>query len=209
MDISTSPARRGSSRPGNCPSNCGEAAVRPVPGGRKWFGIRKTRDESSAIFAFLPSLLKALRKYYACVKICWTWVLCLAALLFPFLSEAQALPLQRVANTSLHFPTAPPTYGFTYTNAFPGLAFANPVCIVSPPGETNRLFIVEKTGRIDVITNLANPTKTLFMDISSYTLNAGETAWADERGLLGLAFHPGYLTNRFFYVFYTGYDVTP
>jgi hypothetical protein len=30
----------------------------------------------------------------------------------------------------------------------------------------------------------------------------------DERGLLGLAFHPGYETNGYFYTFYTGSDTT-
>src|SRR5215471_6152198 len=56
---------------------------------------------------------------------------------------------------------------YATSNAFPGLTFTNPVAIVSPPGETNRLFIVEKKGRIVVITNLAAPTRTVFMDISS------------------------------------------
>src|SRR4030095_16097780 len=70
------------------------------------------------------------------------------------------------------------------------------VCIVAPPGETNRMFIVEQIGRVVVITNLANPTRTVFMDIS------GRVTFSGEQGLLGLAFHPGYRTNRYFYVFY-------
>jgi uncharacterized repeat protein (TIGR03806 family) len=112
--------------------------------------------------------------------------------------------LQRVANTTLHMPSAPPTFGFAYTNAFPSIGFTNPVCIVTPPGETNRLFVVEKGGRIVVITNLAAPTRTIFMNISPLVLNGGDTAWSDERGMLGLDFHPGFATNRLFYVFYTG-----
>ena len=66
-----------------------------------------------------------------------------------------------------------------------------------PEKPTNRLCVVEKAGRIQVITNLSQPTKTLFLDISS-RVNAG-----DEGGLLGLAFHPGYATNRKFFVYYT------
>ena len=54
------------------------------------------------------------------------------------------------------------TWGYVPTNAFPSLVFSNPVCITSPPGETNRLFIVEKHGRIVAITNLANPTRDHF-----------------------------------------------
>jgi glucose/arabinose dehydrogenase len=93
------------------------------------------------------------------------------------------------------------------TNAFPGLIFSNPVCIASPPGETNRLFIVEKHGRIIVITNLMDPTRSIFMDISSRVSvdNSSESAdVSGEEGLLGMAFHPGYMTNGYFYVYYTG-----
>src|SRR5258707_8888696 len=99
------------------------------------------------------------------------------------------------------------TSGYVLTNAFPGLTFTNPLCIASPPGETARLFVVEKRGRIVVITNLALPTRTLFMDISARVTTGSSDSGSgvgDERGLLGLAFHPGYATNGSFYVFYTG-----
>src|SRR5262245_34544925 len=89
--------------------------------------------------------------------------------------------------------------GFDFVAAFPGVSLSSPVCIASPPGETNRLFIVERDGVIVVITNLANPTRTVFMDISGRVTEAD-----DERGLLGLAFHPDYATNHKFYVYYTG-----
>ena len=115
-------------------------------------------------------------------------------------------PLLRVANTTLQMPATPPTIGYTFTNAFPTITFTNPLVITAPPGETNRLFIVEKKGRIVVITNLAAPTRSIFMDISSSSsvIYAGDTPVGGEEGLLGLAFHPGYATNGYFYVFYTG-----
>jgi glucose/arabinose dehydrogenase len=99
------------------------------------------------------------------------------------------------------------TWSYFPTNAFPSLIFSNPVCITSPPGETNRLFIIEKHGRIIVITNLMNPTRTVFMDISSRVSVDTSSESGDvsgEEGLLGMAFHPGYATNGYFYVFYTG-----
>jgi glucose/arabinose dehydrogenase/mono/diheme cytochrome c family protein len=102
-------------------------------------------------------------------------------------------PLQRIANTSLTLPSTPPQVGFTIANAFPGLGFNGPVRMTSPPGETNRLFILEQSGNIVVITNLVNPTRTVFMRLS--VLSDGES------GLLGLAFHPGYVTNGYFFVF--------
>jgi glucose/arabinose dehydrogenase/mono/diheme cytochrome c family protein len=115
-------------------------------------------------------------------------------------------PISRVANTTLQLPSSPPAFGFTSTNDF-GLTFSNPVCITSPPGETNRLFILEKRGRVIVITNLASPTRTTFLDISD-RVTGSDTSIAAEEGLLGMAFHPDYATNRFFYLFYTGNDNT-
>jgi uncharacterized repeat protein (TIGR03806 family) len=121
---------------------------------------------------------------------------------------SNALPLERRANTSLtNMPSVPPSLNFTATNAFPGLVFTNPIVITTPPGETNRLFVVEKRGRIIVITNLAVPTKSMFMDITG-RVTGSDTSVGGEEGLLGLAFHPGYATNGFFYVFYTGNDNT-
>jgi glucose/arabinose dehydrogenase/mono/diheme cytochrome c family protein len=98
---------------------------------------------------------------------------------------------------TLRMPQEPPSYGYRLTNAFGNLAFTDPVAIVTPPGETNRIFVVEQAGRIGVITNLAGPTRTVFLDIASRIIAGG------EEGLLGLAFHPGYVTNRQFYIFYT------
>lgn len=98
-------------------------------------------------------------------------------------------------------------WAYQPANAFSSLVFSNPTCITAPPGETNRLFILEKHGRIIVITNLAAPTRTIFMDISSRVSvdTASESSdVSGEEGLLGLAFHPGYATNRLFYIFYTG-----
>ncbi|HTR41609.1 MAG TPA: PQQ-dependent sugar dehydrogenase [Pseudomonadales bacterium] len=99
------------------------------------------------------------------------------------------------------------TWGYVPTNAFPALIFSNPICITSPPGETNRLFVVEKHGRIVVITNLMAPTRSIFMDISSRVsvVNTSESSdVSSEQGMLSMAFDPGYLTNRYFYVFYMG-----
>jgi glucose/arabinose dehydrogenase len=92
------------------------------------------------------------------------------------------------------------------TNAFPSLVFSNPVCLTTPPGETNRLFVAEKHGRIIVITNLTSPTRTAFLDISARVKVGNSSESADvngEEGLLGLAFHPNHAVNGYFYVFYT------
>ncbi len=89
---------------------------------------------------------------------------------------------------------------FTTELAFK-LNFDQPVAIVSPPGETNRLFIVEKTGRIIVIPDLAHPTRSTFLNLKSRVGNDDS-----EQGVLALAFHPDFKNNRQFYVWYTSYQ---
>jgi glucose/arabinose dehydrogenase/mono/diheme cytochrome c family protein len=118
-------------------------------------------------------------------------------------------PLQRVPATTLAMPSAPPSYSYTNVNAFGSLTFFNPVVIATPPGETNRVFIVEKNGVISVITNLAAPTRTVFLQITNRVISQpANVGGSGEQGLLGLAFHPGYATNGYFYVFYTGTNTT-
>ena len=106
----------------------------------------------------------------------------------------------RVGTTSLRMPVSPPVSGYATTNAFGNLTFTDPVAMATPPGEVNRLFVVEQRGRFAVITNLAAPTRTVFLDVTARV--QGGVA-PDERGLLGLAFHPGYATNGYFFVYYT------
>jgi uncharacterized repeat protein (TIGR03806 family) len=108
-----------------------------------------------------------------------------------------ASPLQRQPNVSLRLPASPPTLGFTSERWMTGQGLVDPIAITTPPGETNRLFILEQPGRVLVVTNLDVPTRTVFMDITNRVLFGG------EQGLLGIAFHPGYATNRFFFLFYT------
>src|SRR6186713_1178121 len=87
--------------------------------------------------------------------------------LFVLALHLEGAPVNRVPNTSLRFPQQLSAKGFGTSNAFPGLTFSQPVGLVAAPGDTNRLFIIEATGRIQVITNLSNPNKTVFLDLSS------------------------------------------
>lgn len=112
----------------------------------------------------------------------------------------------RVANSTLRMPTNPPAFGYTVGNAFGTLTFPNPVALVTPPGETNRIFVVEQGGIISVITNLSAPKRTVFLNISGRVVGGVPS---DEQGLLGLAFHPGYATNRQFFITYSVSSTTP
>src|ERR1051325_2398220 len=106
--------------------------------------------------------------------------------------------LERASNNTLKMPLAPAFPGYSLKDSYGDLNFSRPVTITSPPGESNRLFVVERAGRIIAITNLSVPTKTVFLDLTAQT-----SSFYVETGMFGLAFHPGFATNGFFYVYRT------
>jgi glucose/arabinose dehydrogenase len=73
---------------------------------------------------------------------------------------------------------------------------SSPLGLVHAGDGSGRLFILEQTGRIKIHDG-AQVLATPFLDVSALVSCCG------ERGLLGLAFHPDYRTNGFFYVHYT------
>ncbi len=69
---------------------------------------------------------------------------------------------------------------------------AAPDYAISPPGDTNRLFVVEQNGLLRIIQN-GTLLPGAALDISGVISNSLNPASAnDERGFLGLAFHPGF-----------------
>ncbi|MEP0860130.1 MAG: PQQ-dependent sugar dehydrogenase [Ignavibacterium sp.] len=87
---------------------------------------------------------------------------------------------------------------YNFQLAFPNLTFTSPVDLQNAGDGTNRLFVVEQAGRIKVFPNNSSATTSkTFLDITDRVTSGGET------GLLGLAFHPNYETNGYFYVNYT------
>lgn len=78
--------------------------------------------------------------------------------------------------------------------------FTSPLYLTAPPGDTDRLFVVERGGRIKIVKGdqvLATP----FLDLSTEV-----TVGGSEQGLLSMAFHPDYASNGYFYVDYTDAD---
>ena len=74
---------------------------------------------------------------------------------------------------------------------------SSPVHIVNAKDGTNRMFVVQQRGIIRVV-QPGQTTYTDFLNISGVVSSSG-----NERGLLGLAFHPQYSANRRFFVYYT------
>lgn len=72
-----------------------------------------------------------------------------------------------------------------------------PVYMTSAKDGTRRLFVIQQRGLIRVVQPGSN-TATTFMDLTAKVSSTG-----NERGLLGIAFHPQFATNSFFFVNYT------
>lgn len=102
--------------------------------------------------------------------------ICAVALLFVFLQKAQAqtVNLQDFAA------------GF---NWLVGFAHA--------PGD-ERLYAFRKDGYIQIVQTNGSINNNVFLNISALSNNS----WNNEHGLVGLAFHPNYQANGYFYVFY-------
>ncbi len=96
-------------------------------------------------------------------------------------------------------PEAAPTVSGNWSTvpAFPDLYFTNAVGLAAIPG-TDELVVWEREGRVWSFVNHSNVTqKKLVLDVSNQC-----QGW-DDSGFLGLAFHPGFATNRYMFVYYT------
>ena len=88
---------------------------------------------------------------------------------------------------------------YRLVQAFPNLTFTRPVDLQDPADDSNRLFVVEQRGVISVFENNSGVAdRSTFLDIQEQVDDRG-----NEEGLLGLAFHPDYESNGYFYVDYT------
>jgi glucose/arabinose dehydrogenase len=88
----------------------------------------------------------------------------------------------------------------TYAEAFPGITFTTPVELASPPDNSKRFFVVQQNGIIKVFPNKKG---LIAADVKDFLNLSSKVIYGGERGLLGLAFHPQFQTNGYFYVNYT------
>ncbi len=84
---------------------------------------------------------------------------------------------------------------YTIENAFPNLTFVDPLDLAELPN--GQLMMIGKPGFVWVFDNdPAASTKELVLDISDYTILGGDS------GLLGVALHPDFANNGYFYLWY-------
>src|SRR5207237_344247 len=99
-------------------------------------------------------------------------------------------------NSFLNVPPPPPPPPGTPELQTLSTSFSSPLYLTTPPADSARLFVVEQGGRIRIMRNDTLLTRP-FLDLT------GKISSAGERGLLSLAFHPQYVTNGWFYVYFT------
>ena len=134
----------------------------------------------------------------------------LPTLIVALLMEAVVLlganPPIREGNVTLRMPVEPAgsaQNSFTVIDAFPMLNFDHPVALSAPPAGLRWLFVIERPGRVIAITNAANPTRTVFLDISDRVAYETNYVRSGAEGLVSLAFHPNFSENGFCYLLYT------
>lgn len=88
---------------------------------------------------------------------------------------------------------------YSIVPAYPNLSFEQPLYATGAGDSSNRIFVVERTGKIKVFQDdAAVEGSEVFLDLSDRIDTGGS-----EKGLLGLAFHPNFPENPTFYVYYT------
>ncbi len=96
-------------------------------------------------------------------------------------------------------PAPPAQVQVALVEAYPNLAFDQPLEYSTAGDGSNRVFVVEKRGRIMVFPNDPQAENAeVFLDVTSIV-----DSNASEKGLLGLAFHPDYENNGYFFINYT------
>jgi glucose/arabinose dehydrogenase len=78
--------------------------------------------------------------------------------------------------------------------------FTSPVALIAVNDGSHRLFVVDQTGLISILLNGEQLEKP-FLDLRERVVKLN--SFYDERGLLGLAFHPDFTSNGKFYVSYS------
>jgi glucose/arabinose dehydrogenase len=88
---------------------------------------------------------------------------------------------------------------FQLKDPFPFLSFNRPLFLTHAGDGTDRLFVVQQDGFIKVFPNDSTTlTSQTFLNVSAKISSPGA-----EEGLLGLAFHPQYASNGYFFINYT------
>lgn len=126
---------------------------------------------------------------------CGMIVLISTALFTPGCKKAENTPLTEEEATA-----AAPKLKETLDLQLVEDGFVSPIGLVPIPDNTGRLVVIDQIGTLWVLDASGNKMPTPFIDLTSrmVTLSPG----FDERGLLGVAFHPDYASNGRLFIYY-------
>jgi glucose/arabinose dehydrogenase/mono/diheme cytochrome c family protein len=79
--------------------------------------------------------------------------------------------------------------------------FVSPILVTNAGDDSGRLFVVDQVGFVYIIDENGDLLDTPFLDLTDHIVELREGF--DERGLLGLAFHPEFSENGRFFVYYS------
>lgn len=127
-------------------------------------------------------------------------IVILIALVFaPFLGSSLAQDAQDSGEPIVSRDSAPSADDVAFIEVASG--FNRPLYVTNADDGSQRLFVLEQTGKIWVI-NDGSRAQEPFLDMSGLITPSANRAYS-EQGLLGLAFHPEYSANGQFFVNYT------
>jgi glucose/arabinose dehydrogenase len=80
--------------------------------------------------------------------------------------------------------------------------FTAPLGAKRAPGDSTRFYVIDQIGKLWAV-DIATGNKVVMLDVSSRLPTLGQVGPGsfDERGFLGVAFHPNYQSNRKFYTY--------
>lgn len=81
-----------------------------------------------------------------------------------------------------------------------GIGLRNPIVLTHAGDGSHRLFIAEQVGVVHVMLPNGTILREPYLDIQTKVVTSSQRG--DERGFLGMAFHPNYTTNGYCFVYY-------
>ena len=116
------------------------------------------------------------------------------------LNESNYGLTSRPLNISCSIPQPPATSSLlALTRAFSSLSFNKPVALRQSPTNTDRWYVLEQEGVIRTFLS-GDSSSTVFANLT------GPVSYYGEMGLLGIAFHPDFVSNGYIYLYYSGND---
>lgn len=118
-------------------------------------------------------------------------------------SQSSVAPLSgldsRPANSTCLAPERPLTdASIALTRVFSSLSFSRSLGLLREPLNNDRWYVIEQAGRVQVFSDSASPNLRTFIDIQTRVDDG-----PNEAGLLAMAFHPDFATNRQVFLYYT------